>query len=216
MEIYLDTANLKEIQEVAALGIISGITTNPTLVAKEGKGVSFENRIKEIAEIIPGPISAEVVSTEANGMLQEAYTMVKWSSQVVIKIPMIPEGLKAVKILSQDGIKTNVTLIFSVNQALLAARAGATYVSSFIGRMDDISNDGMKVVREIREVWDRHNIPAKIIAASIRHPIHLVEAARAGAHIATVPYKILMQALEHPLTDRGLERFLADWKSRGS
>jgi transaldolase len=216
MEIYLDTANLKEIQEVVALGIISGITTNPTLVAKEGKGVSFENRIKEIAEIIPGPISAEVVSTEANGMLQEAYTMVKWSSQVVIKIPMIPEGLKAVKILSQDGIKTNVTLIFSVNQALLAARAGATYVSSFIGRMDDISNDGMKVIREIREVWDRHNIPAKIIAASIRHPIHLVEAARAGAHIATVPYKILIQALEHPLTDRGLERFLADWKSRGS
>lgn len=216
MEIYLDTANLKEIQEVVALGIISGITTNPTLVAKEGKGVSFENRIKEIAEIIPGPISAEVVSTEANGMLQEAYTMVKWSSQVVIKIPMIPEGLKAVKILSQDGIKTNVTLIFSVNQALLAARAGATYVSSFIGRMDDISNNGMKVIREIREVWDRHNIPAKIIAASIRHPIHLVEAARAGAHIATVPYKILIQALEHPLTDRGLERFLADWKSRGS
>ncbi len=213
MEIYLDTANLKEIQEVAALGIISGITTNPTLVAKEGKGVSFETRIKEIAEIIPGPISAEVVSTEATGMLREAYAMAKWSSQVVIKIPMIPEGLKAVKILSQDGIKTNMTLIFSTNQALLAARAGATYVSSFIGRMDDISQDGMRVIREIREVWDRHSIQARIIAASIRHPIHLVEAARAGAHIATVPYKILMQALKHPLTDIGLERFLADWKS---
>ncbi|HWP47381.1 MAG TPA: fructose-6-phosphate aldolase [Candidatus Limnocylindrales bacterium] len=213
MEIYLDTANLKEIQEVAALGIISGITTNPTLVAKEGKGVNFETRIKEIAEIIPGPISAEVVSTEATGMLREAYAMAKWSSQVVIKIPMIPEGLKAVKILSQDGIKTNMTLIFSTNQALLAARAGATYVSSFIGRMDDISHDGMRVIREIREVWNRHSIQARIIAASIRHPIHLVEAARAGAHIATVPYKILMQALKHPLTDIGLERFLADWKS---
>lgn len=211
MQIFLDTANFSEIKTAVELGVISGVTTNPTLVAREGR--DFQELVKEIAQIVPGPVSAEVISTEAAGMIQEARQLVKLGPNVIIKIPMIAEGLKAVKTLSSEGIKTNVTLVFSVNQALLAALAGAAYVSPFIGRLDDISYDGMQVIKDIVQVFNNYRLPAQVIAASIRHPMHTVEAAKAGAHVATVPYKILLQMIEHPLTKSGVERFLADWQA---
>lgn len=215
MKLFLDTANMEEIRQAARWGILAGVTTNPTLLAKE-KGVDFRARIREICDLVNGPISAEVVSTDTEGMLREAHEITTWHANVVIKIPMLADGLAAVKQLSAEGIKTNVTLIFSTNQALLAAIAGATFVSPFVGRLDDISEDGMIMVRETAEIFRQHQFTCQILAASLRHPRHIVEAAKAGAHVATVPFQVLQKALTHPLTDIGLERFLADWRARSA
>ena len=209
MRFFIDTANIEEIKEANELGVICGVTTNPSLIAKEGR--DFIEVVKEISTIVDGPISAEVISLDHKGMVEEADKLSKIHKNIVIKLPMTLEGLKATKILSQKGIKTNVTLIFSANQALLAANAGATYVSPFLGRVDDISMDGMELVRTIAEIFEVHEINTEIIAASVRHPIHVIEAARVGAHIATVPYALVMQMVKHPLTDAGLEKFKADW-----
>ncbi|TCO68108.1 fructose-6-phosphate aldolase [Caldanaerobacter subterraneus] len=213
MKFFLDTANIEEIKEAYSLGVISGVTTNPSLVAKEGR--DFKEVIREIAEIVDGPISAEVISDDHEGMVKEARELAKIHKNIVIKIPMTAEGLKAVNILSKEGIKTNVTLIFSANQALLAAHAGATYVSPFVGRLDDINTDGMQIIEDIVTIFTNYDIQAEIITASVRHPIHVLEAAKLGAHIATVPYKVLMQMIKHPLTDIGIERFKEDWKKAG-
>lgn len=210
MIFFLDTANIDEIREANSWGVIAGVTTNPSLIAREGR--DFKEVVNEICSIVDGPISAEVISMEAEGMIREAEEIAAWHPNIVIKVPMIPEGLKATKVLSEKGIKTNLTLIFSATQALLAARAGATYVSPFIGRLDDISTDGMDLIRDIAEIFAIHGIESQIIAASVRHPMHVIEAARAGAHIATVPFKVLQQLCKHPLTDQGIERFLADWE----
>ncbi|PAD35169.1 fructose-6-phosphate aldolase [Terribacillus saccharophilus] len=212
MKFFVDTVNLEEIKLSNALGVLSGVTTNPTLVAKEG--VSFHDRLREIAEEVSGSVSAEVVSHQADEMVEEGKELAKIASNITVKVPMTLEGLKAVKVLSELNIKTNVTLIFNVNQALLAARAGATYVSPFIGRLDDIGHSGMDLIGNIAETFDRHKIQTKIIAASIRHPLHITEAAQQGAHIATVPFDVLRKLVEHPLTDAGIQRFLADWNSR--
>ncbi|MTI61430.1 MAG: fructose-6-phosphate aldolase [Firmicutes bacterium] len=213
MEFFIDTANLDEIREIKEWGILSGVTTNPSLIAKEGD-VQFEDVIKQITEMVPGPISAEVISLEAEGMVKEARELAKIGDNVVIKIPMTPEGLSAVKTLSAEGIKTNVTLVFSANQALLAARAGATFVSPFVGRLDDIGMDGMRLVKDIADIFKIFNIETKIISASIRHPEHVLASAKAGSDIATVPYDVLKKMVKHPKTDEGIERFLADWESR--
>lgn len=210
MKLFLDTANVNEIREAAALGVISGVTTNPTLIAKEGR--DFKETILEITTIVDGPISAEVVSLDAQGMIKEAMEIASWHPNIVIKIPMTWEGLKAVKELNKNGVKTNVTLIFSPSQALLAAQAGATYVSPFIGRFTDISQDGIALVSDIVDIFTLHDIKTKVIAASIRTPMDVVNAAKAGADIATVPYKVLEQMVKHPLTDIGIQRFLEDWK----
>lgn len=210
MKFFIDTANVEEIKEANDLGVIAGVTTNPSLVAKEGR--DFIEVIKEIASIIDGPISAEVISDDHQGMIQEARKLAAIHNNIVIKIPMTAEGLKAVKVLSKEGIKTNVTLIFSANQALLAARAGATYVSPFVGRLDDISTEGMQLIRDIVEIFKNYDISTEIIVASVRHPMHVLEAAKLGAHIATVPYKVIMQMIKHPLTDAGIQRFKEDWK----
>ncbi|MEC0281935.1 transaldolase [Terribacillus saccharophilus] len=212
MKFYVDTVNLEEIKLANALGVLSGVTTNPSLVAKEG--ASFHDRLREIAEEVSGSVSAEVVSDQADEMVEEGKELAKIESNITVKVPMTLEGLKAVKVLSELNIKTNVTLIFNVNQALLAARAGATYVSPFIGRLDDIGHSGMDLIGKIAEIFDRHKIQTKIIAASIRHPLHITEAAQQGAHIATVPFDVLRKLVEHPLTDAGIQRFLADWNSR--
>ncbi|MDU2121019.1 MAG: fructose-6-phosphate aldolase [Clostridium celatum] len=211
MKLFLDTANVEHIREANEMGVICGVTTNPSLIAKEGR--DFTETIKEITEIVDGPISGEVISEDAEGMIKEGREIVAIHQNMIVKIPMTVEGLKAVKVLASEGIKTNVTLIFSANQALLAANAGATYVSPFLGRVDDISMDGMELVRTIAEIFDIHGITTEIIAASVRHPIHVIEAARAGAHIATVPYGLVMQMVKHPLTGVGLEKFKADWAS---
>lgn len=212
MKFFVDTVNLEEIKLANALGVLSGVTTNPSLVAKEG--ASFHDRLREIAEEVSGSVSAEVVSDQADEMVEEGKELAKIESNITVKVPMTLEGLKAVKVLSGLNIKTNVTLIFNVNQALLAARAGATYVSPFIGRLDDIGHSGMDLIGKIAEIFDRHKIQTKIIAASIRHPLHITEAAQQGAHIATVPFDVLRKLVEHPLTDAGIQRFLADWNSR--
>ncbi len=212
MRFFLDTANLDEIREAASVGIISGVTTNPSLVAKEGHK-DFFGTIQTIASMIDGPVSAEVISLNWADMVQEADNLASLAHNVVIKIPMTKDGLKAVHLLSEKGIKTNVTLVFSATQALLAARAGATYVSPFVGRIDDISMDGIQLIRDVAEIFDIHGIDTQIIAASVRHPIHVIESAKAGAHIATVPWKIMEQMMKHPLTDAGIEKFLADWKA---
>lgn len=211
MKLFIDTANVKEIREVNEWGVICGVTTNPSLIAKEGR--DFVEVVKEITSIVDGPISAEVISLEHEGMIKEARELAKIHKNIVVKVPMTAEGLKAVKILSAEGIKTNVTLIFSSPQALLAARAGATYVSPFVGRMDDIGNSGMELIKEITDIFFMHDIQTEIISASIRHPMHVIESARAGSHIATVPYKILEQMLKHPQTDIGIQKFLKDWES---
>lgn len=210
MKFFIDTANIDEIKEINEWGVISGVTTNPSLIAKEGR--DFKEVVREISEIVDGPISAEVISLDRDGMLREARELAKIHQNIVIKIPMTSEGLKAVKVLSKEGIKTNVTLIFSANQALLASLAGATYVSPFIGRFDDIGNEGMKIVEDIVEIFSIHDIKTEVIAASIRHPIHVLEAAKAGAHIATIPYKVFLQMVNHPLTDVGIEKFMKDWE----
>lgn len=211
MRFFLDTANIEEIRVAHSWGVISGVTTNPSLVAKEGR--VFKDVIKEICSIVDGPVSAEVIALEADAMVREARELASWADNVVIKIPMTPEGLRAVSVLSSEGIDTNVTLVFSPTQALLAARAGASYVSPFVGRLDDISSDGIKLVADIAEIYAIHGIDTEIIAASIRHPMHVIEAAKAGAHIATVPFPVLKSMAAHPLTDKGIERFLADWKN---
>ncbi|MEC0303744.1 fructose-6-phosphate aldolase [Terribacillus saccharophilus] len=212
MKFFVDTVNLEEIKLANALGVLSGVTTNPSLVAKEG--ASFHDRLREIAEEVSGSVSAEVVSDQADEMVEEGKELANIESNITVKVPMTLEGLKAVKVLSGLNIKTNVTLIFNVNQALLAARAGATYVSPFIGRLDDIGHSGMDLIGKIAEIFDRHKIQTRIIAASIRHPLHITEAAQQGAHIATVPFDLLRKLVEHPLTDAGIQRFLADWNSR--
>mgnify|MGYP000324021134 CR=1 FL=1 len=211
MKLFIDTANIDEIREVNEWGVISGVTTNPSLIAKEGR--DFIEVIKEITKIVDGPISAEVISLESEGMVKEARELVKIHKNIVVKIPMCVEGLKAVKILAAEGVKTNVTLIFSAAQALLAARAGAAYVSPFLGRLDDISSDGMNLIEEVVDIFKTHGIETNIIAASIRNPIHVIEAARIGAHIATVPYNVIVQMTKHPLTDAGIAKFLKDWES---
>lgn len=210
MKLFIDTANTEEIRKANDLGVICGVTTNPSLIAKEG--LVFEEVIKEITSIVDGPISAEVISLEADKMVEEAIELAKIHPNIVIKIPMTTEGLKATKVLSSKGIKTNVTLIFSAGQALLAARAGATFVSPFVGRLDDIGQNGMDLVADIAEIFDIHGITTEIIAASIRSPLHVIDAAKAGADIATVPYKIILQMTKHPLTDNGIERFMKDWE----
>jgi transaldolase len=211
MKLFIDTANVNEIKEAAALGVICGVTTNPSLIAKEGR--DFIETIKEITTIVDGPISAEVVAPDAAGMVAEAEKLAALHKNIVIKIPVTAEGLKAVKILSSKGIKTNVTLIFSAAQALLAARAGATYVSPFVGRLDDISSNGIALIADIAEIFAIHDIKCEIISASIRSPQSVVDSAKAGAHIATVPYKVITQMLGHPLTDSGIDRFMKDWNA---
>ena len=210
MKIFIDTANIEEIKAANEWGIIDGVTTNPTLVAKEGK--DFKSMVNQILSIVDGPISVEVISTESEGMVKEALVMSKWSKNIVIKIPMIPEGLKAVKILNEKGIKTNVTLVFSVNQAILAAKAGATYVSPFIGRLDDIGHDGMQIIRDMVQIYKLYDFKTEIIVASVRHPLHVIESAKIGAHVATIPYNVIEKMFKHPLTDNGLEKFLKDWE----
>ncbi len=210
MKFFLDTANIEEIRTAAEYGLIDGVTTNPSLVSKEGR--PFKDIILEIAQIVDGPISAEVVSTDAAGILREAYELAKLHKNIVIKIPMIKEGVKALKQLSKDGIRTNVTLVFNCNQALIAARLGATYVSPFVGRLDDISEVGMNLIADLVKIFSNYDFSTQILVASCRHPLHVREAALLGAHVVTVPYKVLEQLFNHPLTDAGLERFLKDWE----
>lgn len=211
MRFFIDTANVDEIREANEMGIICGVTTNPSLVAREGR--DFNQMIAEIASIVDGPISGEVkaTTTDAAGMIREGREIAAIHPNMVVKIPMTPEGLKAVKVLAAEGIKTNVTLVFTTAQALLAARAGAAYVSPFVGRLDDISMPGVELIEDIADIFMTHNIETQIIAASIRHAIHVIDCARAGADIATVPYKVLMQMTKHPLTDQGIEKFKKDY-----
>lgn len=210
MRFFIDTANIEEIKEANELGVICGVTTNPSLIAKEGR--DFIEVVKEISTIVDGPISAEVISLDHKGMVEEADKLSKIHKNIVIKLPMTLEGLKATKILSQKGIKTNVTLIFSATQALLAARAGATYVSPFVGRLDDIGQDGLSLIEEIVDIFNVNAIETEIIVASVRKPIHVAQVARMGADIATVPYKVITQMTKYPLTDKGIENFLKDWE----
>lgn len=214
MKFFIDTANVEEIRKANEWGILSGVTTNPSLIAKEGR--SLLDVITEITNIVNGPISAEVIGLQAEQMVEEGEKYSKLSENIVIKIPMTLEGLKAVSILSKKNIKTNVTLVFSANQALMAARAGATYVSPFIGRLDDVGYDGVGLIKDIYQVFSNHGIETEIIAASIRHPMHVTEAAKAGAHIGTIPYKVFEQMVKNPLTDIGIEKFLADWEKSNS
>ncbi|EAC3740960.1 fructose-6-phosphate aldolase [Listeria monocytogenes] len=211
MRFFIDTANVEEIKKANRMGFISGVTTNPSLVAKEGR--DFNEVIQEITSIVDGPISGEVVSLEADEMIAEGRVIARIHPNMVVKIPMTGEGLAAVKVLTEEGIKTNVTLVFSATQALLAARAGATYVSPFLGRLDDIGDDGLVLIRDIADIFEIHGIPTEIISASVRHPIHVIECAKAGADIATVPFKVFEQMLKHPLTDSGIDKFLADWEA---
>ena len=210
MKFFLDTANLDEIRKAADLGVLDGVTTNPSLIAKEG--AEFEKRIYDICEIVQGPVSAEVVSTEAGAMVAEAQKLKKIHKWVVIKLPTIEEGLKAAKRLLADGTKVNMTLCFSASQALLVGKLGATYVSPFVGRLDDISHVGMDLIKDIVTIYRNYSFPTQVLAASLRHPLHIVDAAKAGAHVATMPYKVIEQLIKHPLTDKGLAQFLKDWE----
>lgn len=210
MKLFIDTANVEEIKKINQWGVLEGVTTNPSLIAKEGR--IFEEVIDEIAQILDGPISAEVLSLKSDQMIEEGEKLAKINQNIVIKIPFCEEGLIAIRDLSKKGIKTNCTLIFSPNQALLASKAGASYVSPFLGRLDDIGHNGLELVKIIREIYDYSNTSTEIIAASIRHPLHVIDAALSGADIATIPYKVFKQMLEHPLTDKGIEKFLADFE----
>ena len=212
MKFFIDTANVDEIKKALALGMVDGVTTNPSLVAKESR--PFNDILKEICALVEGPVSAEVVSLDAPGMVAEARELVKIAGNIVIKIPMIEEGLKAVKQLTGEGIKTNVTLVFSATQALLAAKAGATFVSPFVGRLDEIAINGMDLIADIMAIYRNYGFTTEIIVASVRHPMHVVDAARIGADIATIPYKVIAQLAKHPLTDIGIQQFLADWEKR--
>ncbi|MDQ3633973.1 MAG: fructose-6-phosphate aldolase [Acidobacteriota bacterium] len=214
MKFFIDTANLDEIKEASELGLLDGVTTNPSLVAKEGN-IDFKERIAEICEIVEGDVSAEVTAIDTDGMLKQGRDLAKIADNVVVKCPLTWDGLKATKILSEEGTKVNVTLCFSASQALLAAKAGAGYISPFIGRLDDISLNGMDLIRDIVQIYDNYNFETEILAASIRHPMHIVESALAGADVATVPFKVFKQLVKHPLTDKGLDAFLDDWKKSG-
>lgn len=211
MKFFIDTADVKEIREAHDLGLVDGVTTNPSLIAKSGR--KFKDVIKEIVSIVDGPISAEVISLDAPGMIKEGKELAKIHKNIVVKLPMTPEGLKACKALTDKGIKTNVTLIFTSMQALLAAKAGATYVSPFVGRLDDISQDGMGIIEEIRAIFDNYGYTSEIIVASVRNPVHVLNSALIGADIATIPYSVMIQLAKHPLTDAGIKKFLADWES---
>ncbi len=212
MKFFIDTANTDEIRKAVDMGMVDGVTTNPSLIAREGR--DFEEVIKEITTIVDGPISAEVISLEAAGMLEEGRKLAAIHDNIVIKVPMTPEGLKATKAFAAEGIKTNVTLIFSATQALLAAKAGATFASPFVGRLDDISLTGMDLISDIMTIYDNYGYATEVIVASIRNPTHVLDAALVGADIATIPYKVIEQLAKHPLTDRGIESFLADWEKR--
>ncbi|MGJ9385430.1 fructose-6-phosphate aldolase [Salipaludibacillus neizhouensis] len=211
MKFFLDTANLDEIKQAHELGVLAGVTTNPSLVAKEG--INFHDRLREITSLVSGSVSAEVIALDAEGMISEGKELAAIAPNITVKVPMTLEGLKAVRTFSELNIKTNVTLVFSANQALLAARAGASYVSPFLGRLDDIGHNGIELISTISEMFDIHGIATEIIAASIRHPQHVTESAMNGAHIATVPLKVIEQMVKHPLTDSGIEKFLADWNN---
>lgn len=214
MKFFIDTANLDEIREANEMGLIDGVTTNPSLVAKEGD-VDFKEHIAKICEMVNGDVSAEVTSLETNGMLREGRELAKIAPNVVIKCPLTLDGLKATRTFRDEGVKVNVTLCFSAAQALLAAKAGATYISPFIGRLDDIAQDGMQLIRDIVQIYNNYGYTTEVLAASIRHPMHIVESALAGADVATIPYKVIQQLIKHPLTDKGLDAFLADWKKSG-
>jgi transaldolase len=213
MKFFIDTANIEEIRQASALGMVDGVTTNPSLVAKEGR--EFKGLIREICDIVDGPVSAEAVSLDAEGMVREAQDLARIADNIVVKIPLIEEGLKAVAILAREGIKTNVTLCFSAIQALMAAKAGAAYISPFVGRLDDISHVGMDLVEQILTIYENYGFDTEVIVASIRNPIHVLDAALMGADIATIPFKVIQQLIRHPLTEIGLEKFLADWKRLG-
>jgi transaldolase len=213
MKFFIDTANIDEIKKANELGMVDGVTTNPSLVAKEGR--EFKGLIKEICDIVDGPVSAEVVSVDAQGMVRESKELAELADNIVVKIPLIEEGLKATKILAQEGIKTNVTLCFSPLQALMAAKAGAAYISPFVGRLDDIGHTGMELVEQIIAIYNSYGFETEVIVASIRNPIHVLDAALMGADISTIPYKVIQQLIKHPLTDSGLDKFLADWKTLG-
>lgn len=210
MKIFLDTANIQEIRDAASMGLVDGVTTNPSLVAKEGR--SFTQLLEEICAVVDGDISAEVVATDVDGMLKEGRELAKIHDNIVVKVPLIKEGMKAVRIFAAEGIRTNVTLCFSPNQALLAAKAGAYIISPFVGRLDDISTSGMQLIDQILTIYRNYGFDTQVLVASIRHPLHVVESALMGAHIGTMPYSVLTQLIKHPLTDIGLERFLSDWK----
>ena len=210
MQIFIDTADIEEIRDAAAMGVIDGVTTNPSLVAKTGR--PFKDVIVDICEVVDGPISAEVIATDYDGMMKEARSLAKMHDNIVVKIPLIAEGLKAVRTLTAEGIRTNVTLCFSPTQGLLAAKAGATYISPFIGRIDDISGNGMEIVEQLVTIYQNYGLSTQVLAASIRHPVHVVQASLIGADVATLPHKVIHQLVKHPLTDIGLERFLADAK----
>jgi transaldolase len=214
MKFFIDTANLQEIKDAHALGVLDGVTTNPSLIAKEGiaNRSDFENHIRAICELVQAPVSAEVIATESQAMVSEAQTLADLDPHVVVKIPMTTEGLRAVKLLTEKGVKTNVTLVFSPLQALMAAKAGATYVSPFVGRLDDVAHQGMDLVNQILEIYSNYLFETEVIVASIRNPLHVLEAARMGADIATIPFKVIAQLVRHPLTDIGLENFLKDWR----
>ena len=217
MRLFLDTANIQEIRDGARLGVISGVTTNPSLAATEGIGdrESYKTAVQEIADIVDGPISVEVVSTDSAGMIAEGREIAEWIPEPWVKIPSTIDGFEAISTLSKDGIKVNQTLCFSINQALLGAQAGSTVVSPFIGRLDDIGHEGIELVSEIVDLFEKHHIETQVLAASIRHTLHCTMAAQAGAHIATIPYRVLLQMVQHPLTDAGLDRFISDWKKAG-
>lgn len=210
MKFFIDTADIKEIKDAAAMGVIDGVTTNPSLVAKSGR--KFRDVLVEICDVVKGPVSAEVISTTSDEMLSEARELAALRPNIVVKIPLIPEGLKAVRICAEEGIQTNVTLCFSATQALLAAKAGANYISPFVGRVDDISNDGMSIVADIVEIYENYGFDTQVLVASVRHPMHVLEAAKMGAHVATCPHSVILQLIKHPLTDIGLKRFLEDWE----
>jgi len=212
MKFFLDTANIAEIREAAALGILDGVTTNPSLIAKEGKGKSFQETILEICSLVDGPVNAEVIATDCGTMLKEGREYASWHKNIVVKLPTTREGLKACKCLAGDGIRTNLTLCFSANQALLVAKAGGTYVSPFLGRLDDIGHVGMDLVKQILQIYRNYGYKTQVLAASLRHPLHVIDAALAGADVATVPFKVLDQMFNHPLTDKGLAAFLKDWE----
>ncbi len=212
MKLFIDTANVDEIREAASLGILDGVTTNPSLVSKEGK--DFHQVLREITAIVDGPISAEVTALDADGMVKEGRVLAKIHPNIVVKIPLTKEGLKACRTMRSEGIQTNVTLCFSPAQALLVAKVDGTFVSPFVGRLDDVSQEGMDLIRQIRAIYDNYDFRTQILVASVRHPIHVVEAALAGADVATVPFKVLMQLFDHPLTDAGIKKFLADWEKQ--
>jgi len=210
MKIFIDTADIGEIRDAASMGLVDGVTTNPSLIARTGR--TLEQCIRDICEVVDGPISAEVLATDADGILKEGRKLAAMHENIVVKVPLIPEGLKAVQVFAAEGIKTNVTLCFSPTQALFAAKAGATYVSPFVGRVDDISGDGMELIQQIVQIYDNYAFETEVLAASIRHPVHVVQAALLGAHVATIPHKVIHQLLKHPLTEAGLAQFLADAK----